>query len=175
MLPQVSRPRYWRKLLTPCCQAIQWTSQMQRTVLKKITLTLHHSHYLVYSAPCWCRTPFLTLPYHFLLGLPAHYSLSFLELLWDCIRIIHQGWKAQEGRCNSKLLWHLYLELLLRSHGAMSRLVLPFIMFTPSPTAGPWCSQGYSLIEECKEVSHYNQSGLRQVQKHFPDVERSLL
>lgn len=28
----------------------------------------------------------------------------------------------------------------------------------------------YLLIEECKEVSHYNQSGFRQSQKDFPDV-----
>lgn len=146
---------------------------------KKNKLTLYHSYYSVRSAPCWCGTQFLTLSYHFLLGLPALYSLSFLELLWDSI-FYHwdefwHGWKAQEGRCNSKLLCTLYLDPLHRSHEAISRLVLSFIMFILSPTAGPWCSQGYSLIEECKEVSHYNQSGLRQVQKHLPDVERSLL
>lgn len=35
--------------------------------------------------------------------------------------------------------------------------------------------EGYSLIEEGKEVSHDNQSGFGQDQKDFPDVHSSLL
>lgn len=35
--------------------------------------------------------------------------------------------------------------------------------------------EGYSLIEEGKEVSHDNQSGLGQDQKDFPDMHSSLL
>lgn len=175
----MSRPRYWRDLLTPCCQAMQWTSPTEQSVLKRHThspaLTLRSTQCSV-LVRCPISDSFISLfawitstLFTFVSGTPLRLHSSH----WDEFQ---PGWKAQEGRQQSKLLWHLHLELLLRSHAATLRpVVVPFITFTPSTAAGPRCSRGYSLIEECKEVSHYNQSGLRQVQKHFADVERSLL
>ena len=172
MLPQMSTQHYWRTLLTPHCQAVQGTRQMQHTHSPPLTLCSTRCSLLlrdpVSNSFLWLFAWIISTLFTFISGTP----LRLHSYHWDEFQ---QGWRAQEGRCNSKMLWHLYLELLLRSHAAMLRLVLPFITFIPSPTTGPRGSHGYSLIEECKEVSHYNQRGLRQVQKHFPDVECSLL